>query len=79
MSDTSEPFSISSIIIDRYKLRNPSLVPILPADFMPAIGKVAVAWGFFETAFERFLMALTKADDLDVTPIFHPAITRVLG
>jgi hypothetical protein len=35
---------------------------MLPADFVPAIGKLAVAWGFFEDAFDRFLEMLATAE-----------------
>jgi hypothetical protein len=64
MSDAPEPFNTTSIIIDRYKLRNPSHVPMLPAVFMAPVGKVAVAWGFFEAAFDRLLAALAAAEGL---------------
>jgi hypothetical protein len=55
------PFQISSIIIDRWKLRNPSALLLIPAEFPAEIGKVTFAWSFFETAFEGGLEAFTAA------------------
>jgi len=60
----SERFEVPSIVLDTWKLRNPSFVPLLPAEFMPVTGRVAVMWGHFETIFEGLLIALAKAEGL---------------
>jgi hypothetical protein len=54
------PLSIAFNIIDRWKLKQPSCLPLLPPEFFPAIGKVATAWGMFETLFDNLLIALMK-------------------
>ena len=66
MSDQPEgerptPPSIELNIIDTWKLKRPSCLPLLPPQFFPAIGKVAYAWGTFETLFENLLIAVMKA------------------
>jgi hypothetical protein len=59
-----ERFEVTSIIIDRFKLKQPSFIPLLPDEFFPAIGKVAVMWGHLETIFEGLLTALADAEGL---------------
>lgn len=64
MVDESKPVSITSNIIDRFKLRHPSIVQLLPQDFFLPIANVTVAWGFFEAAFEQALAAMTMSNGI---------------
>jgi hypothetical protein len=58
----AKPFEIPTIILDTWKLRNPSVVLLIPAIFPAEIGKITFAWSYFETAFEGALEALAAAN-----------------
>ena len=62
MSESSPPTGIATNIIDTWKAKYPSVIMLLPVAFFPAIGHIVTSWGFFETLFENFLMALLKAN-----------------
>jgi hypothetical protein len=59
-----ERFEIPTLILDTWKMRNPSTVTLIPAEFPALIGRVAYSWGEFEVIFEAMLAALIKADGL---------------
>jgi len=63
MSDqpVAPPWSFSTDIIDTWKMKAPFTTLTLPPQFLPAIGRVATGWGFFETIFENLLIAFQKA------------------
>lgn len=62
MSDNpSESRGVDFSIIDTHKLKRPFHILSLPPAYFSEIGKVATAWGTFDTIFEAFLVALLSA------------------
>lgn len=63
MNDSSNSEAATSIaltIIDRQKLRLPSVYVALPPEFVSNLGGVIIAWGMFEQSFKSFLEAMIR-------------------
>ena len=70
-SESAEPekVTIEGIVIDRWKVKLPSVFMSLPADFFPHVGLIVVSWGSFETMFDNLLTALLVANKKEPTDV----------
>jgi hypothetical protein len=49
------------------KIKSPSWAPLIPSEFWPYVGQLAVCWGGFENQMNELISALLRATEIDAS------------